>query len=143
MESEKRFYVAVKGLIFCDDKFLIIQRSDKARGEFHYWEFPGGRMEFGEKPEEALRREVKEETGLEIEPICSLNVWTFFREENIQLVGVNFLCTTDSQEVQLSDEHVDFRWVEEVDVLSYNFHPTIKDEMAKWNWKEIKKKFVV
>lgn len=143
MDNEKRFYVAVKGLIFCDDKFLIIQRSDKTRGEFHYWEFPGGRMEFGEKPEEALKREVKEETGLEIKPICPLNMWTFFREENVQLVGVNFLCTTDSKKIQLSDEHLDYRWVEEAEVLSYNIHPTIKDEMAKWNWKEIKKTFVL
>lgn len=142
MSEKGNFNVAVKGLIFCDGKFLIMQRSDKSRGEFYYWELPGGRMEFGENPEEALKREVKEETGLQVELISPLNVWTFFREVNTQTVGINFLCIAGVQDVQLSYEHIDFRWVEEVDMLNYDFHPTIKDEIEKWNWKDIKKKLV-
>ena len=140
MKNEERFCVAVKGLVFCDNRFLILQRSDRARGEHYYWELPGGRMEFGEYPEEALRRELKEETGMYVKSICPLNVWTFFREVNIQTVGINFLCTTDTKDVKLSNEHIDFRWIEEVDLINYSLHPTIKDELYKWNWKEIKRK---
>lgn len=140
MKEEKKFYVALKGLIFCNEEFLVIQRSNKSRGEIYYWELPGGRMEFGEEPEETLLREVKEETGLRIEPICPLNLWTFFREKTTQLVGINFLCMTAEKDVQLSEEHIDYRWIKEENILDFDFHPTVKSEIEKWNWKEIRRK---
>lgn len=74
--------------------------------------------------------------------LSALNVWTFFREVNTQIVGINFLCMAGEQDVHLSDEHIDFRWVKEVNMLNYDFYPTIKDEIEKWNWKDIKKKLV-
>jgi len=137
MREEKSFYVAIKGLIFCGSKFLIIQRSDKSRGEFHYWEFPGGRMEFGEKPEDTLKREVKEETGLEVEMIYPFSVWTFFRESHNQTVGINFVCVATSQDVKLSNEHIDFKWIEKADIFAFDLHPTIADEIYQWNWEEM------
>ena len=69
---ERRFFVAVKALLFDQDKLLLVKRSDKARGEHHYWELPGGRMEFGETPEGALLRELAEETGLSAKILCPL-----------------------------------------------------------------------
>jgi len=137
MREEKIFHVAIKGLIFYGSKFLIIQRSDKSRGEFHYWELPGGRMEFGEKPEETLKREVKEETGLEVEMLYPFSVWTFFRESNNQTVGINYVCVTANKDVELSNEHIDFKWIEKGDIFAYSFHPTIADELHQWNWEEM------
>ena len=50
----------VAGVIYKDDKFLIAQRNfKKAQGGL--WEFPGGKVEQGETPQEALKREIKEE----------------------------------------------------------------------------------
>jgi len=87
---DRKFFIAVKAIIFFNGKFLLVKRSDKARGEHQYWELPGGRMEFGETPQEALTRELIQETGLSAEIICPLQTWNFFREENAQIVGVRF-----------------------------------------------------
>ena len=53
-------------IIINDGKILIAQRAEdqKLAGK---WEFPGGKVEFGETPEECLKREIKEELGIKIE----------------------------------------------------------------------------
>ncbi|MFL9594405.1 NUDIX domain-containing protein, partial [Aeromonas schubertii] len=56
----------VKGVIFHNGKVLIVQRAKTNRIGHGKWECAGGKIEFGEDLEAALRREVKEETGLEI-----------------------------------------------------------------------------
>ena len=64
----KRQDIAAGGVLVLDGKALMIRRSteDTTPG---YWEFPKGRVEFGESPKEAVKREFLEETGLKIEPI--------------------------------------------------------------------------
>ena len=51
-----QFFFTVKALIFHDNKFLIIRRSSKARGDNLFWDLPGGRLEFLEKQISALNR---------------------------------------------------------------------------------------
>lgn len=63
----------VAGVIERDGKFLIVRRM-KGDKLAHKWEFPGGKLESGETPEEALRRELREELDIETEVgafICS------------------------------------------------------------------------
>jgi 8-oxo-dGTP diphosphatase len=57
--------LTIDGIIFLDDKVLLVKRSIKPYSG--YWCVPGGRVEFGETVEEAVHREVKEETGLDVE----------------------------------------------------------------------------
>ncbi len=56
----------VAGVIFHQGRILLHQRQkgDALEGT---WEFPGGKVEEGERPQEALKREIQEETGLDIE----------------------------------------------------------------------------
>ena len=59
--------VSVEALVVMDEALLFLKRNNQpAKGE---WWFPGGRIRKGESLEEALRREVKEETGLEVTAI--------------------------------------------------------------------------
>ncbi|MGA1848740.1 MAG: (deoxy)nucleoside triphosphate pyrophosphohydrolase [Thermoplasmatota archaeon] len=54
-------------LIKRDDRILVAQRLPDSLFEPDRWEFPGGKVDFGEHPEKAMRRELLEEIGIEIE----------------------------------------------------------------------------
>ena len=66
----KRLYpdqpiVGVGGIVFKGDEVLLVRRGkEPALGE---WSLPGGAVEVGETLEEALHRELQEETGIEVE----------------------------------------------------------------------------
>lgn len=66
--TEKLFRVGVGAIIIKDGKLLLGLRGPKARDQHYKWELFGGLVEFGESLEEAIKREVMEETGLEVEP---------------------------------------------------------------------------
>ncbi len=66
---ENRPKVGVGVLVLKENKVLLGKRLKKD-GSFSCWSLPGGHIEFGESPEEAAKRETKEETGLEIANIC-------------------------------------------------------------------------
>ena len=61
-----RIITVVSGVIQRDNKYLITQRMEKAVLPL-LWEFPGGRLEEGEAPGEALRRELKYRLGGDVE----------------------------------------------------------------------------
>ncbi len=81
------------------------------RGELAYrWEFPGGKLEEGESPEQALSREIEEElrTGITIlQPI--MVVQHRYRTFSIRLQG--FLCSLSPEQEFVISEHVDCRWL--------------------------------
>ncbi len=59
--------VVAAGIIRSDDKLLICKRPDDKSLEGGKWEFPGGKAEDNETPEQALKRELKEELDIEVE----------------------------------------------------------------------------
>lgn len=137
MNKDKLFYVALKGAIFNGNRFLIVKRSDYARGEHGLWELPGGRMEFGETPEQTLIRELQEEVGLSVEIIKPMNTWSFFRDENTQLVGITCLCKYKGGEVKLSVEHLEYAWVGFEEICYFDLVPAIVDEINSWDREDI------
>lgn len=58
--------LVVAGVIRKGGRILIAQRKDDCKREPGKWEFPGGKVEEGEKPQEALEREIMEELGIRI-----------------------------------------------------------------------------
>lgn len=93
-----------------------------------YWEFPKGMIDPDESEQDAARREVYEETGLEVELVGDMReAITYFyrRRESGQLVKkqvVYFLGEARSREVRLSWEHREARWLsyeQAVDLLKY------------------------
>ena len=108
--------VATKALIVRDQEILRIWKSDaEAAGSIapdERWDLPGGRLLLGESPTDSLRREVLEETALEVEVLGPAFVWhRYFEQRQFQLVGITFVCRHVRGEVRLSPEHSDFRWV--------------------------------
>lgn len=107
---ENNISVAVKALIVHNRKALIIKRSDYIEFAAGVWEFVGGGIEFGEELIEALKREVREETGMIIEMDRILYATTS-RFPTSQRVFITYLCHTDDDSVVLSNEHTDYLWV--------------------------------
>ena len=122
---DHRFFVAVKALLFYEGKFLLVKRSNAARGEHSFWEFPGGRLEFGETPEEALLRETMEETGLQATIISPLQTWSFYRDTDTQIIGITFLAKASVPCVTLSNEHDAYAWVTKDALIQYHIHPSV------------------
>jgi 8-oxo-dGTP diphosphatase len=61
--------VVAVALVDADDRVLIAQRPE-GKQMAGLWEFPGGKLEAGERPEDALIRELREELGIEVKPAC-------------------------------------------------------------------------
>lgn len=101
-------------------KILCLLRSGAnfQKGE---WELLYGRLDQHEDLFEALRREVKEEVDLEEFEISRLlRVWHFYRGEETaekEIHGFTFHCKTKDQNIKISTEHSEFRWVEPKEAL--------------------------
>ena len=99
---EKEFDIATKALIRNKEgRYLVIYKSDTEEISPNEIDLPGGRMKFGEKAEESLRREVEEEIGIKIKIIKPSRVWGFVKD-NLHLVGITFLAEFLSGEFRLS-----------------------------------------
>ncbi|HBE88576.1 MAG TPA: 8-oxo-dGTP diphosphatase MutT [Elusimicrobia bacterium] len=100
-----------------DGRVLIAQRKsgDALAGK---WEFPGGKLEPGETPEACLRRELKEEFGVETEIgdfICSSE----FEYKHFHIELLVYRARHISGEFQLHD-HAAIEWVAPADLLKYD-----------------------
>lgn len=105
-----KFHITVKGIVVLDNKILLLKRVKPSTDGLGFWELPGGGLEYGETPNQALIRELKEETGLDIVIIKPAYTFTKIRED-YQTVGIGFLCIPKNDHVRLSDEHTDYCFV--------------------------------
>jgi len=102
----------VGAMIFNREGKIFLMRSHKWRGK---WVLPGGHIELGERMEDALRREVKEETNLDIRDIDFICFQEFIYDERFwkprHFIFFDYACKTDSTDVQLNDEAQEYAWV--------------------------------
>jgi len=102
-----------------EGKILTLKRSTKDRARPGRWDFPGGRLEEGEKAPEGVKREIKEETGL---PGIQVTVFTAeveyesAKERTWIYIGYKSR-VKDKPKINLSCEHEDYRWVSKEEFL--------------------------
>lgn len=105
--------IGVGGVVVVDGRVLLIRRAKAPL--LGRWTIPGGTVELGETLEQALAREMEEETGLEVEPIEMLTVFDRIEREGGEVVFhyviVDYLCRHVSGEARAGSDALEARWV--------------------------------
>jgi nucleoside triphosphatase len=132
--------VIVVGVIQNAEGQYLICRKPGNRGVFPgQWGLPGGGIEPGERMEAALRREIQEEVGLEINDIQPLlfkdgqypKLYPDGSREMIYMIFLVFTCRASSEEVVLGEEFEAYAWVSAAELAGYDLNPETRDTFVR------------
>lgn len=112
--------LVVGGVIARDGKILAARRGP-GRAMAGYWEFPGGKIDPGERPEDALGRELFEELTLKVS-VGEAITTTAYDYDFGTVVLSTYWCTIVAGEPTMT-EHSDLRWVERDSLASLTWAP--------------------
>ena len=129
-EPLKTVLVVAVALIDTDGRVLIAQRPE-GKQLAGLWEFPGGKVEPGERPEAALIRELKEELGIDVTEACLAPfVFTSHAYETFHLLMPLYLCRRWSGVVQPL-EHSALKWVKPNQLSAWPMPPA-DEPLVAW-----------
>jgi 8-oxo-dGTP diphosphatase len=116
----KKHYNVVAGIIVVDDKILCMQRGiSKYEYTSKKWEFPGGKIELSETPQEAIIRELREEMDYDVRPIKRLaKIEHEYPDFSISLDA--WLCKADSMNFN-QKEHIAHCWLKFNELKTLDF----------------------
>jgi 8-oxo-dGTP diphosphatase len=124
---KKPFRLSMKVIIHDQDgKCLLIKRSMQSKGNPGKWDFPGGKVDPGETFDEGLLREVYEETKLKISLEKPLTVIESESPAN-RVLYLFMKGDLLEGEVELSEEHDDFTWIDPVDLREFDLATQFRD----------------
>lgn len=138
-ESKITKFVNVAGAVITKENddgttsILLIRRSSTDHWKL-IWEFPRGKVEKGESIIDGLKREVKEETELNVKVIKYIDKYEYVADQGTRKsTQYNYLCKIDppNQDVKLSFEHDDFRWVSSVGEIELLVPSEMKKTISK------------
>ena len=105
-----------------DGKYLLIKRSpEKYKGTKGSWDIAGGRIEVGSNLLDNLRREVKEETGLEIisEPVL-IYAQDIIPNEEVHVVRLSYTGDTEGEPILDKSENIEYKWLSLDEIILQN-----------------------
>jgi 8-oxo-dGTP diphosphatase len=134
---EPKLFVAMKAFIIHDGKVLILRESSKYQEGTNAarYDIVGGRVKPGQRFDESLRREIREETGLEVtlgRPFYVGEWRPVIKGEPAQIVATFFECHADTNEVKLSEDHDDYQWIDPANFRQYNLIPNLVPAFAAY-----------
>lgn len=129
-EFPKHPLVGVGGVVVHEGRVLLVRRGhEPLKGE---WSIPGGMVELGERLEDGVRRELMEETGLEVEPVAEIGAFDRIARERASAgatgeprvqyhyVIVDYVCRLARGTLAPASDVVDARWVARREVPRYH-----------------------
>jgi len=143
MNENKAHYVVAKGIVIKNGKYLITKRAEWEKAFPGRWTVPGGKLEVKDYInskkdtrehwynilENLLKREVKEETGLDIKNIKYLTSMTFIRPDNIPCLIVSLYAESLEGEVILCKALTEYAWVDLEEAKNYELIEGIYEEL--------------
>ena len=124
--------VAVK-IVLVNDKGQVLllrksQDNERHAGNSGLWNLPGGKINPGESIYEALVREAFEEVGVKVHeydpaPIYAGEWRPVVRGQQLQIVGLFYVCQHWSGEIVIDSEHDDYRWIERHSLTEFSILP--------------------
>ncbi|MDO8425499.1 MAG: NUDIX domain-containing protein [bacterium] len=112
-----------------EEKFLVLKATYKGLK----WDLPGGALEFPELHNASLKREVREEAGLDIENIVPLDIQTAYNQEKDDyIIFIGYKCAALSGAVTVSSEHSEHAWVTKDEFLQLDAAPYLKEFIEKF-----------
>jgi 8-oxo-dGTP diphosphatase len=124
------FLVNVVGIVFNTKtrKILIGRRENDPHIPKLSWCFPGGRPEYNEELEDALKKEIKKKTGLEVESLGAVFAKTY--PEKREFLTIYYLCEAVGGKEKAGDKFKELKWVNPEELEKYfttSFHPKLKE----------------
>lgn len=110
----QRPVLGIGALIFDRGRILLVERGkEPLKG---YWSLPGGVLEIGETLEQGIIREVREETGLEVEPLKMLEIFERIIRDSqgapeYHYVLIDYICRVTGGSLRAADDASRVAWV--------------------------------
>jgi len=125
---EKKDLIIVSAIILVDrDGRILISKRPENKFMPGYWEFPGGKLEEGENPEQCLIREIKEEINLDLEHFCfSPLTFSLNEYDEFNILLLLYICR-DWEGLIIAKENQKLKWSFSKDLYDYNLLPADKD----------------
>lgn len=126
--------IATRAAIIKDKKILVIREAaqyEEGTNEGKY-DLPGGRVDMGESIHDALRREAKEETGLDVEagrPFFVGEWHPVVKDARLHITAIFFVCSIQDGEVTLGEDHDAYKWIGKHEVTSVPFVDTVPEAL--------------
>lgn len=135
MPSPNHIEIILRAIIVDDDKILVCKSNDNP--PIYY--LPGGHLKMGEEMEQGLKREIKEETGVEIKNLKFLEFFENpFTHNNIYHHEINFLYQVDlksknPKSIKCQEDHISIIWLEISKLTTFELLPScIKDYLITY-----------
>lgn len=132
----KKQVVLVSAFITSRGRVLLLKRSKSDPLSSGIWELPSGTVEFGESPDEAVEREIHEETGLRINGDRPYYIASYVRKHNkllLHTIEISFYVQLDQEaKVNLNPpEHSEYKWASKSSLFHLELGPSAKDIILK------------
>ena len=154
--------VAVTGIVVKEGKYLITKRNFQKKAFPGKWTVPGGGLEvtdyINDAPdtegkhwynivEKVLRREIKEETGLDIKNIGYVTSLVYIRQDEIPCLIISLYAEPEQGEIKLCDALTEYKWIDLQEAKNYELIEGIYEELVilddflkkgrNMNWKKL------